>query len=224
MLGGGRFKTVLAVHNLASHAVLLALPVPSPEAAVAIDSMKLLNASYGLPLVLKSDNGIAFKAAEFTELMIDKEVTNLFSPAATPRYNGSIEAGMGPLTAGIFYHAAAHGRGDRWLSDDVEAAREQINHATCPWGSGGPTPWQQWQSRVPISADDHRLLKEAIQAAIREHLASEGMCEDEVLLPETRAAVVRAATRRALIELGYLEARRRRISPPFDSPLRLKIN
>ena len=65
--------------------------------------------------------------------MIDTAIVNLLSPEATPRYNCAIEAGIAPLNTGIFYHAAAHDRPDHWLSDDVEAAREQINHATCPW-------------------------------------------------------------------------------------------
>ena len=43
---------------------------------------------------------------------------------------------------------------------------------------------------MPISADDRRRLKDTIRAAIKEHMNSEGMYEDEVLLPETRAAVV----------------------------------
>jgi hypothetical protein len=127
------------------------------------------------------------------------------------------------LKTRIFYHAAACGRPQRWTSDDVEAAREQINQATYPWGVREPTPWQRWQGRPPITEDDRRRLMDAIAEAIRQRLEREGLDETELLPMPTRAALVRAAIRRALIGLGYLEVRRRRITPPFKSPLRHNI-
>jgi transposase InsO family protein len=219
----GQYQKLLVVRDLASQAVLLALPAAQAEARLASEALEMLFVACGPPLLLKTDNGSPFIAIEFRKLLINKHVASLLSPAATPRYNGAVEAGMGSLKTRIFYHAAACGRPQRWTSDDVEAAREQINQATYPWGVREPTPWQRWQGRPPITEDDRRRLMDAIAEAIRQRLEREGLDETELLPMPTRAALVRAAIRRALIGLGYLEVRRRRITPPFKSPLRHNI-
>jgi hypothetical protein len=51
-----------------------------------------------------------------------------------------------------------------------------------------------------------------------------GYTQDTLLGRPERAIVARAAARRALEALGYLEVRRRRITPPFSSPLRARIS
>jgi hypothetical protein len=50
-----------------------------------------------------------------------------------------------------------------------------------------------------------------------------GYTQDALLGRAERAIVARAAARRALEALGYLQVRRRRIAPPFNSPLRARI-
>jgi len=47
--------------------------------------------------------------------------------------------------------------------------------------------------------------------------------EDTLLGRAARAIVARAAARRALESLGYLQVQRRLITPPFNSPLRARI-
>lgn len=48
--------------------------------------------------------------------------------------------------------------------------------------------------------------------------------EDTLLGRAERAIVARAAARRALEALGHLLVRRRRITPPSNSPLRTRIS
>jgi transposase InsO family protein len=177
------------------------------------------------PLVLKTDNGSPFVAWDFRDLLDDWGVVLLLSPPCTPRYDGSVASGIGSLKTGTFYKAVRNGHGSQWTSDDLDAAREQANHALRPWGSSGPTPMACWQSRPAITARERRQFRQAATDARREIMVAEGL-EDESLEQLTRtarASLARAGIRRALESLGYLVVRRRRISPPFNSPLRDKF-
>jgi len=89
--------------------------------------------TYGPPLVLKSDNGSTFIAKIFTTLLLRWGVTSLLSPPQWPPYNGSIEAWFGISKTRIRIEAVRHGRFDRWLLDDIEAARQLANCASRPW-------------------------------------------------------------------------------------------
>ena len=70
------------------------LPVPDETAATTRDALLALFVEFGPPLVLKSDNGSAFKGDVIT-LLDDWQITPLRSPPKTPRYHGSREAGIG---------------------------------------------------------------------------------------------------------------------------------
>ena len=150
------------------------------------------------------------------------QVTCLLSPPSTPRYNGSVEAGAGALKTRIFYQATRHGTLDVWTSDDVEAARMQANFANWPWGPRGRTPQQVWQARTPITPQDREEFRQTVAAKMLELRRDNGL-EHEPLTLQASAALDRAAIRAALEALGYLGIRRRRVSPPFNSPLRDKI-
>ena len=93
----GLYPYLLAVRDLASGQQLLWLPAADPTAAVTADALTSLFATYGAPLVLKSDNGSAFIAEATQQLLNEFGVEKLFSPPGVPRYNGSIEAGIGSL-------------------------------------------------------------------------------------------------------------------------------
>jgi transposase InsO family protein len=68
----------------------------------------------GTPLVLKSDNGSAFIAAELRELCAKWGVELLWSPPRTPRYNGSVETGMRWLKECTEQVALRAGRHSQW--------------------------------------------------------------------------------------------------------------
>ncbi len=144
------------------------------------------------------------------------------SPPCTPRYNGSVEAGAGTLKTRIIYHAAKHGMLGAWTSDDVEAARLQGNCATWPWGSCGLTPQETWEHRSPITPERRSEFRSTVAQKALE-LRQRFFLEGENLDPRPAAAIRRAAIRAALESLGLLTVRKRRVSPPFNSPLRDNI-
>ena len=146
----------------------------------------------------------------------------LFSPPYTPEYNGAIEAGNGVLKVRIGQRAARYGHPGVWTSDDVEAAVQEANCLHRPLGPSGPTPEQLWQSRKPITQVQRDQFAAAVRRARDEIMEGHGLAGEEIN-PEPRASVARQAIRRALEQSGYLLVQRKRISPPFNSPLRDKI-
>ena len=218
----GRYNHILAVRDLASHMYLMALPLVNATAEIATAAIELLFTSYGPPLVFKSDNGSQFIADIFREFLRQEKVSLLLSPALTPRYNGSVEASNGWLKTNIFHQAISHGRGSNWTTDDVESARCNLNAAMRPWGDTGPTPIGKWEARSRISQEQRLLFGQTVDKIQRQVLLERGM-ENKVLDRNQQAAVARFAIRRALQELGYLLVQRKRISPPFNSPLRAKF-
>jgi transposase InsO family protein len=57
-----------------------------------IQVLKTLFAAYGVPLVIKFEDGSAFIAGETSDLLARHGVEKLLSPPGMPRYNGSCEA------------------------------------------------------------------------------------------------------------------------------------
>src|SRR5215468_5658248 len=128
----GLYPHLLAVRDLASHQQLAWLPVRDVTAATVLGVLTSLFVVHGAPLVLKSDNGSAFGAQEVQVLCRQFGVLNLFSPPQTPRYNGSIEAGIGSLTTRTEQAAARRGYPDAWTWDDAELARLEANATARP--------------------------------------------------------------------------------------------
>jgi hypothetical protein len=117
-----RFKQVLAGRDLAGSFQLIALPVVAATAAVVVVALDALFRLFGAPLVLKADNGGQFLCYTVRELLDRWGVTLLPSPPLTPRYNGSMEAGIGSLKTHAHHRAIQHGRESVWTADDLEAA------------------------------------------------------------------------------------------------------
>ena len=210
----GIYPAVLAVRDLASGMTLDWLPVPDETAATTRGALQALFVEFGAPLVLKSDNGSAFKG-EVVRLLADWRVIPLLSPARTPRYNGSCEAGNGALATRTHHQAALAGHAGFWTSDDVEAARRQSNAFHYPDGHGRPTPLEQWESRAPISEserDGFRLTAENLAAQIHEDMESTSQVP---LTAADTAAQHRRVIRRALVEHGYLSTKWRFITLPL---------
>lgn len=219
----GRYENVLAARDLASRMYLDARPILAADGPTTVHAVNMLFVAHGAPLVVKSDNGSPFISEVFRQLLDSFGVTLLLSPPRTPRYNGSAEAGVGSIKTRTFEQAVLHGRSTQWTSDDVEAARGGLNATLRPWGHAGPTPLECWQARNPITPKQRDEFRQCVRQMHSQVLADQELPPMHLLTYNARAAVVRESIRRALLSLGYLVVRKRRISPPFNSPLRDKF-
>jgi hypothetical protein len=211
----GLYEYLLAVRDLASGQQLLWQPIRSATAEEAGVALAALFARYGIPLVLKTDNGSPFGAEDTQGLLHQATVIPLFSPPRTPRYNGAVEAGIGSLKARTECHAARHGRPAQWTWDDVEAGRLEANATARPQGPTGPTPDEIWTSRRKITADERTCFHATVERRRAEvRLEKKYPAEGPLSVRDDRA-VDRLAIQRALVEHGYLLFSRRRIPLPF---------
>lgn len=205
----GLYPYLLAVRDLASHQQLLWRPVLAPTAEATIEALHMLLVVHGAPLVLKADNGSAFIADATREFLSPYAVSLLFSPPQTPRYNGSIEASIGSLKTRTERYATRAGHPGYWTTDDVAAAQSEANATARPHGETGPTPDELWQTRHPITPEEHRLFQETVRRR-REELGAK-----EALPAKEERRMQREAIRRALVEHGILLFSRRIIPLPI---------
>lgn len=203
----GLYPLILVVRDLASGALLLALPVPEATCPAVAAALEALFTQHGAPLLLKTDNGSNLVGFDVQRLLGAWSVVLLRSPPRTPRYNGACEAGIGSIKTRAHHEAARQGRAGTWSCDDLEAARLQANELALPDRLGGLTPDQAWAARTPASQYERALFGEAV-ARCRAAVALE-----RAHLPDhehKRANIERDAIERALAERGLLSIRRRR--------------
>jgi transposase InsO family protein len=208
-------SALLAVRDLASGRQLLWQPISAANAIVTSELLAMLFVRHGAPLVLKSDNGSAFAAPPVATLLDGFGVAPLFSPPQTPSYNGSIEAGIGSLKIRTDAHAARHGRPGFWTGDDVAAARLEANAYARPRGPHGLTPDESWKVRASIPPEQRLSFRHAVEdhrCTVRQELRLSPCDTDS---DATQRSVDRAAIRRVLVGLGYLQVARRFIPPPI---------
>lgn len=207
----GRFGAILAVRDLASGTMLLSLPARHMDAATVCGALVHLFAIHGAPLVLKCDNGSHFTDDAVRALCRQARTAMLFSPVATPTFNGAIEAGIGALKTYAHHHAVADGHPEHWTCDDIEAARLRINTMPRPWDDGR-TPHGRWERRTPITPEQRQAFLDAVDgyaaAGCRE------LCLEQIPTDLTRAlpSVARASIARACVTCGLLVYRRRRLT------------
>jgi len=207
----GLYVKILVVRDLSSGKTLLSLPVETETSKSVRDAMVALFLEYGVPLVIKSDNGSPFTAEETQKMLAHWSVLQLLSPPGTPEYNGACEAGIGGLKTRAHHESARNDRPGEWTCDDVEAARLMANQTGRPWGATGVTPDQAWSYRRRIDAEDQQVFQELVMDFAEEARVEQGYLPGIDLGPAARAAVHRVAISRALVALGILEVRRRRI-------------
>jgi transposase InsO family protein len=214
----GRYKYLLAVRDLASGQQLLWLPVLRPTAEETCRALAGLFRVWGAPLVLKSDNGSAFRAAQTQALLASAGVIPLFSPVRRPQYNGSVEAGIGSLKTRTERQAARQGHAGEWTHEDVSAAQSEANETARPHGLNRPTPQESWTSRRRLSwweremflATVQRLRATAKQETEAGPLEAESATKGNAMSSEMRRRErnvrrrERAVIRGALEEHGYL--------------------
>jgi transposase InsO family protein len=211
----GLYPHLLAVRDLSSGQQLLWLPVADATAATVVEALRGLFTHYAPPLVLKSDNGSAFGATAVQELLEQRGVKNLFSPPQMPRYNGSIEAGIGSLTSRTEQFAARRGYPGDWTWDDAAAARLQANATARPRGLRGPSPEELWAGRTPITMSEREGFQQTATVLFEEIAAASEGRPAHMSEEMHRRAMDRQAIRRALEEHGYLYFTRRRIPLPI---------
>jgi transposase InsO family protein len=220
----GIYPRILIVRDLASGAQLLALPVREETQQVARDAVTALIREHGAPLVVKSDNGSGFIAAETREFFTKLSVLQLFSPPGLPAYNGSCEAGVGSVKVRAHEESARHDRPGEWTCDDVEAARLMANQTGRPWGLYEPTPDELWNNRLPLRDEERAALIAEVEQLRPESRAQLGYLPGIELSQKQQDAIDRLAISRALVARGILKFRRRRVSPPIKPVDRQKIS
>ncbi|HEV3078242.1 MAG TPA: DDE-type integrase/transposase/recombinase [Gemmataceae bacterium] len=215
----GKYPYLLAVRDLASAQQLLWLPVRHPDSQEVVQALASLFASFGAPLVLKTDNGSPFSADATRALLHQFMTLLLFSPPYWPRYNGAIEAGIGSLKTRTEVHACRQGHPGYWTGDDVAAARAEANASARPHGPNGPTPDEAWHAQRPITAEQRMLFHAAVDRCRCDFRTQPDYHDWPDVGPLTdyqARALDRQAIRRALEVHGILSYTRRRIPLPIN--------
>lgn len=218
----GTSTYLLAVRDLASQRQLAWLPVIRERSEEVIQALAELFAEHGPPLVLKSDNGPAFRSEPTGELCVAEQLAQLFSPPGRPRYNGALERSNSTLKTYTDQQACCHGHPLRWTTEDVCAAQELANRLTHPWGPDGPSADEAWQARTPITEPERARFHQLLQVHRRKAAEDLGMDCTADLDHFHRSRWDRLALERTLQELGYLTKipRRRKLSMPKRRALR----
>lgn len=216
----GIYLSILCVRDLASGMQLAWQPVPDETAQTTIAVVESLFTVHGPPLVVKSDNGPAFKDRDFVKLLRQHRVVPLRSPPRTPRYNGSCEATNGHGKTRT-EHFARHHHGGRWTTAALDAARQQANELLRA-SHLAPTASQRWAARRPITDQQRDTLNQTIAAENQQIQPLTNRQTPPTINPQSR--FFRAAVRRALLDLGLLSINPRSISPPFILKKRAKIS
>jgi hypothetical protein len=214
---------LLAVRDLASGQQLLWLPAADLTSATAVAALARLYREHGAPVVLKADNGSAFRARDFQEQAAAWGVSLLYSPPWRPQYNGAIEAGIGALQTRTYWQAARHGDPQRWSSVDVAEARRQANELARPRGARGPSPAQVWEQRERLRLEEREAFLDDVAewTAAARHRA--GIAPEQELEHDEAAQLGREVVSRALVAHGLLSVTRRRIPRPIIRRIRAKI-
>ena len=144
---------MLVVRDLVSGKFFTALPTRSTDHGPVVAELVRLFALHGPPLVFRMDNGSGLIHQEVAKLLARYGVTALRSPAYTPSYNGSIEAGMGSLKHYLAEIATQHGRARRPMRDDLEGALLLQAALGGPRGATVP-PAEAWRDRTPITDEE----------------------------------------------------------------------
>jgi transposase InsO family protein len=206
------YNYIFTVKDMGSGKLLLSLPVERESAEAVVPALRMLFTALGPPLVLKSDNGSAFKSGALRRLLEKWEVKPLYSPSYYPQYNGACEAGIGTLKTYAHYQAVRNDRPGEWSCDDVEAARMRANECSRPFGRHGPSPDTAWSGRKPITANEREEFMKGVETT---RCAMKSDDDDE----KNKDEILRDAIEIELLRSGYLSYRRRRISSPIKKKM-----
>ena len=209
----GCYPAVVALRDLASGMQLAWLPVPDATETITAAVLESLFHKHGPPLVLKSDNGSAFLSRDWNGLLDRWRVMPLRSPPATPRYNGSCEAGIGSMKLRTTFLAARAGHPQQWTSDDLEAARRQANELTRSRRAPS-TPQERWDLRRRLTTEE----RDRFTCTVDRLSHTLTLTEDCSVASPSHfyPAIHRRVVRQALRELGFFSVTWRSISLPLS--------
>ena len=212
----GAYRAVLTVRDLASGFSLAALPVEHADAESTVASLTSLFLQHGAPLVLKADNGSHFTADSVRALLREWRVELLLSPPYAPSYNGSCEAGNGAIKARAEHLAKREGTPGRWTANHLEAARNWSNRRTAEAQSRSPE--DRWTHRQTLAVGHRDQMAVAIAGSRQRRLANHANAKslDSSISPLSSASLERYSIAEALIGIGYLTIRSRRIPQPLS--------
>ena len=211
----GRYRYVFAVRDLASGMQLCWRAVQDLRSATVQSELRLLFTSYGAPLVLKSDNGSAFRAEEQKTFLRRWQVWPLYSPPGQPGYNGALEASIGSLKRRTEFEAYRQGRVGTWTEADLEAARQLANDTARLGSRGGGSPSRRWEERQAPSRSEAEAFGRAVAQAEESVRHQEGIRQGQVLEHYEQTALHRRVLTQVLVERGLLTITRRRIPQKF---------
>jgi transposase InsO family protein len=209
----GCFGSILNVRDLASHQQLLWLPLAREDAATLVDVLVSLFEAHGAPLVLKCDNGPAFRAAATKKLLRAWSVFGLYSPPYCPGYNGACERANRTLKELTEHLADQDGRPGFWRSEDLLTARLDANRLSRPWGPCGASPEECWANRCGFSLDERATVWQELESGIVVARQQRGIDPAAALPHYTQTEIERLAAQPVLETLGLLHVRRRRVTP-----------
>ena len=206
----GLYPNVLAVRDLASGYQLAWLPLAEATAETTQEALTHLFAEHGAPLVLKMDNGSAFRAEALNDFLREKSVIELYSPPHRPSYNGSIEAAIGWMKRRTEQQAVGAGHPGRWSSAELAVALEDANQHH-PRQRDGLTPAEAWAARTRITNMERVCFELAVETERLTARRELHITHSQELDHWQGAVVDRLAISRALVGRGYLLFRRRTI-------------
>jgi transposase InsO family protein len=206
---GARY--VLAVRDLGSGRQLLWQAVKEATGEVVRQALAALFTRHGAPVVLKSDNGSCFTCGVVREVLAERGVLGLYSPAYWPRYNGAIEAGIGSLKTRTEDWAARAGHAGMWTADDLAGAQAEANTLSRPRGERGGSPDELWSAREVISAEERAAFAAAVARGQEKQKRELEACAAGERGVISESSMARRAIELALVECEYLQYRRRSI-------------
>lgn len=218
----GVFPRIFVVKDLASQAILLAIPCMGETADVALAALTHLFLLYGPPIVLKSDNGSAFIADVMARFLRRNKVVHLLSRPGDPPYNGGIERGIGSIKRAAEHVSWRNGHAHISLSDVLEAQSLLMDCAR-PFGPYGPSPREAFEARTPIELPEREAFRSELRRSNAAVRAERKRSRRAFRRRNDPAAIHRASVSRALVACGLLEIRRRGIGPQISSSFRAGI-
>ena len=209
----GCYPAILNVLDLASHQQLLWLAVDHEDAETVLAALGALFDEHGAPLVMKCDNGPAFRSHIVKRMLSAQEVFPLYSPPYCPWYNGACERANRTLKEFTEHVAEQAGRAGYWRSDDLLAARLTANRYRRPWGETGMTPEESWANRRALTLDERQNLWQHLKCGIAAQGALRQVDLTAPLSHYQQAEIERDAAQPVLESLGLLHVTRRLITP-----------
>ncbi len=184
----------------------------SASSALGLEVLRAAIASYGPPLVMKSDNGSQFRAEETKRLLAEYRVAPLFSPKRCPQYNGGVERANRQLASYQESSAQSHQRSAGPTREDAALAIQLANQLARTHGWRGPTTAELWAGRASLAS----IERDAFLAAVEQQRAvvhtQWNFAPDQVLIHDQTAAVDRRAVRDVLVAHDLLRIHPRRKS------------